>query len=241
MSSTQTGFFDSLVAAVRENPVAAALIGGGAFWLMAGDEKLKNAARSLTAAASPTIDTGARNLQSAASGLQRTTAPPTAPEMDHEGSFHAGETLRDAGSAASGAISGAADAIKGRFDEGVDYARENLGKLSSGKEALAKAQSALTDMLEQQPLVLGAVGLGIGAAIAGAFQTSDAENGWIGELSDEVKADLNTRAGAVSQSLREASDTLKAELGDTGAEALDRVKQAGMDAAGAAREKLKSS
>ena len=31
-----------------------------------------------------------------------------------------------------------------------------------------------------------------------------------------------------------------AELGDKGAEALDRVKQAGMDAAEAAREKVKS-
>jgi len=34
MSSTQTGFFDSLVAEIRENPLAAALIGGGAFWLV---------------------------------------------------------------------------------------------------------------------------------------------------------------------------------------------------------------
>ena len=47
------------------------------------------------------------------------------------------------------------------------------------------------------------------------------------------------RAGAVTQSLREASDTLKAEFSDTGAEAVDRLKQAGTDAADAAREKLK--
>jgi len=103
-----------------------------------------------------------------------------------------------------------------------------------------KAQSSLAEVLERQPLVLGVVGLAIGAAVAGAFQSSDLENEWIGELSDDVKTNLNTRAGAVSQSLREASDTLKAELSDTGAEAVDRVKQAGMDAADAAREKMKS-
>jgi len=95
-------------------------------------------------------------------------------------------------------------------------------------------------VLERQPLVLGAVGLAIGAAVAGAFRTSDLENEWAGELSDDVKADLNTRAGAVSQSLSQAADTLKAELGDTGVEAVDRVKQAGRDAADAAREKVKS-
>jgi hypothetical protein len=115
-----------------------------------------------------------------------------------------------------------------------------LGKLGPGKESFAKAQSALADMLERQPLVLGAIGLAIGAAVAGAFRTSELEDEWIGDLSDDVKADLNTRAGAVSQSLREASETLKAELSDAGAETIDRVKQASMDAADAAREKVKS-
>jgi hypothetical protein len=242
MSDTQSGFFDSLVSAVRDNPLAAALIGGGAFWLLVGNDKLKSVANSATAAASPMVD-GARNLRAATSGLQRTAAPPTAPEMDHEESFRVGETLREAGSAASDAMSGAADKMRDRFGEGVAYARENLGNLANplpGKEAFTKAQSSLAEVLERQPLVLGVVGLAIGAAVAGAFQSSDLENEWIGELSDDVKTNLNTRAGAVSQSLREASDTLKAELSDTGAEAVDRVKQAGMDAADAAREKMKS-
>ena len=242
MSDPQSGFFDSLMSAVRDNPLAAALIGGGAFWLLVGNDKLKSVANSATAAASPMVD-GARNLRAATSGLQRTAAPPTAPEMDHEESFRVGETLREAGSAASDAMSGAADKMRDRFGEGVAHARENLGNLANplpGKEAFMKAQSSLAEVLERQPLVLGVVGLAIGAAVAGAFQSSDLENEWIGELSDDVKTNLNTRAGAVSQSLREASDTLKAELSDTGAEAVDRVKQAGMDAADAAREKMKS-
>ena len=233
-------FRQSDLGGAGKNPLAAALIGGGALWLLIGNDKLKGAASSAAAAASPVVDIGARNLRSAASGLQPAAAPPTAPEMDHERSFRVGETLRDAGNVASDAMSGAAEKIKDRFDEGVAYAQESFGKLGPGKESLAKAQSSLADMLERQPLALGAIGLVIGAAVAGAFRTSDLENEWIGDLSDDVKADLNTRAGAVSQSLREASDTLKAELSDTGAEAIDRVKKAGMDAADAARVKVKS-
>jgi hypothetical protein len=242
MKSTQSGFFDSLVSAVRENPLAACLIGGGALWLLIGNEKLKSAAKSATAAASSAADTGTRNLREAASRIQTTAAPPTAPELDHEESFRAGETLREAGTAASDTMSEAADKIRDRFDEGVAYARENFSKLGNplpGKEAFAKAQSSLAGVLDRQPLVLGAVGLAIGATVAGAFRASDLENEWVGELSDDMKADLNTRVGAVSQSLREASDTLKAEVSGIGAEAVDRAKQAGMDAADAARQKVK--
>jgi len=55
-----------------------------------------------------------------------------------------------------------------------------------------------------------------------------------------VKADVNRRAGAVSQAWREASDAVIAEAGDKGAEALDKVRQAGINAAEAATAKVRS-
>jgi hypothetical protein len=211
--------------------------------LLIGNDKLKSAASSTTAAASPSVDIGARNLRSAASKFENTSAPPTAPEMDHEGSFHVGETLRDASSAASDAVSGAADKMRDGFDEGVAYARDNFAKLGNplpGKETFTRAQSSLSDLLERQPLVLGAVGLAIGAATAGAFRSSGLENDLVGEFSDTVREDLNKRAGAVSQSVREAADTLKNEIEDAGAETFDRMKQAGIEAAEAAKETAKT-
>ena len=240
MSSTQGSFVDSVVAAARENPIAAALIGGGALWLLIGNDKLKSAASSAAAAtAFSSSDTEMRKHRSAGSGYQATSAPPTAPEIDHEGSFRVGDGLRQAGSTASHAASKAADELKDRFDESAAYARENLSKLGEmlpGKERLS---SSLSDMLERQPLVLGAVGLAIGAAVAGAFRTFDVENEWVGEISDSVKEDLKERASAVSQGAREATDTLKNEIKDAGAETIDRIKQAGMDAAQAAGQKMK--
>jgi hypothetical protein len=242
MSGTRTGFFDSLIAAARENPLSAALIGGGALWLLVGDEKLKGAARSAVNVASDAVDSGASNLRRASTGVQRTAAPPTAPEMDHEAGTLSGESLRAASHAVTGAISEASDSFRDRFNEGAAFAREQFGKLGDALptgETLRQAQSSLSDILERQPLVLGAVGLVVGAAVAGAFRTSDIESEYVGEISDDVKSELNRRGAAVSRTLREASDTLTSEVGDTGAEAADRVKQAGTDAAYAAMDKLR--
>ncbi|WP_311966766.1 hypothetical protein [Bradyrhizobium australiense] len=206
---------------------------------------MKNAANSVRAAAAPLADTAARGQRAAASKFENSyeSIRDRTSRMQDEASRGINETVRNARSGASDAISDAADTISDRFDESVTGARQmwdRLGRALPRKETLAQAQSSLSDLLERQPLVLGAVGLAIGATVAGALAKSRVEDEWVGELSDRVKADVNARAGAVSQSVREASDTLKAELGDAGAELSDRVQQAGRDAMDAAREKVGS-
>jgi hypothetical protein len=245
MNRTQGSFVDGLTAAARENPLAAALIGGGALWLLIGNQKLKNAASSVTAAAAPLADIGVRGQRAAASKFDDNydSVRDRASRLQDEASRGISESVRNARSAASDAMSNAADTISDRFDEGVAGAREmwdGLARVLPRKEAFEQAQSSLSDLLERQPLVLGAVGLAIGATVAGALAKSNLEDEWVGELSDSLKTDLNTRVGAVSQSVREASDTLKSELGDAGAEYVDRVQQAGLDAMDAAREKVGS-
>ncbi len=242
MSGTQGTFIDGLTAAARDNPLAAALIGGGALWLLIGNDKLKDAANSVMGAAAPLADTVARGQRAAASKFENSysSARDRTSRMQDEASRGISETVRDARSAASDTMGDAANTISDRFEEGVSGAREmwdRLGRALPRRETLAQAQTSLSDLLERQPLVLGAVGLAIGATVAGALAKSGLEDEWVGDLSDSLKADLNTRAGAVSQSVREASDTLKAEFSDAGAELVDRVQQAGHDAMDAAREK----
>lgn len=238
MNDAQTGFFDSLIAAARENPLSAALVGGGALWLLIGDEKLKGAARSAVNAASDAVDSGSSALRVAATGARRTAAP----ESDHEASTGDSKSLRSAGAAATEAISETLGGVRDRLNGGATFASEQFGKLGDAfpaGETLTKARSSLGDMLERQPLVLGAVGLAIGATIAGAFRTSDIESEYVGEISADLKDELSRRGTAVSKALREASDSVMAEVGDTGTEAVDRLKQAGTDAAQAAMDRMK--
>jgi hypothetical protein len=244
MSGSQGNFIDGLTAAARENPLAAALLGGGALWLLIGSNRLKNAASSVTLAGEPLADLGARAQRSAASGWEDAygSMRKNASRMQDEASHGVNEAVQNARTAASDAMSGAAETMTDRFDEGIAGAREmfdRVGRALPRKETFMQAQSSLSDLLERQPLVLGAVGLAIGATVAGALAKSSLEDEWVGDLSDGLKADLKERAGAVSQSVREASDTLKAEFADAGAEYVDRVQQAGRDALDAGRKKLR--
>jgi hypothetical protein len=241
MSDIQTSFLDNLREAVRDNPVAAALIGGGALWLLIGNERLKSAAGSVSAATAPLADISALNLRSVAPKF--TNSPPTAPDMNEGSSQHVRDTFRDATDAASNAVSRTAAAIKDRVEEAATHASENIGSLGDAlprRETLSQVQSSFSDLLERQPLLVGAIGIAIGAAVAGAFRTSDLESELMGDLSDSVKEDLNARAEAVSQTVRESSDTLRAEIDGMGAESVERLQETGRNAMDAARGKVKT-
>jgi hypothetical protein len=201
-----SNFLDNLSKAVRENPLSAALIGGGALWLLMGNERLKNAAASVSAAAAPL---SYMRADRSSNEPKFTNSPPTVPEMNH-GSFpHQGHALREATSAASEAVSDAANAIKDRFGEGVTHARKSISQAAEAiptKETVAQVQSYLSDLLDRQPLVLGGIGLALGVAVASAFTASGLENEWVGEVSDRLKEDLKARAG-VSHGEQEALHT----------------------------------
>lgn len=235
--STSTGFVDSLVVAVRENPLAAALIGGGAVWLLAGDEKLSGVRHKAAAVTSPILDSAHKLSEKT---QERHAAPPTAPDLDHEHSFGFGDMMRHTGRAASNALFEASETIHDTLDEGAGHARDSLSRLRNpGKQAVMKTQSLLADIFERQPLALGAIGMAIGAAMAQAVPKSVFENEWIGEASDEAKADLNRRAKAVSESLNEASHAMKEELQESSDQVADRLKQVGAGVASAVQDRAK--
>ena len=169
-------FVRDLGNAIYSNPVATALIGMGALWLFMGGTK--------SFGAGPTV---ASTLSAIGSGVEKSATA-------------AGSKVGDAVSSAASQVSGAISSTYQRVGSATDTAADMASRTGSslhettraaqeaGSGAARTVQRELTVLFERQPLVLGAVGLAIGAGIAAAFPTTEMESRAVGEISDELKA-----------------------------------------------------
>lgn len=224
-------FFAGLVESARANPVAAALIGGGALWLLFGTQRLKDMTGAMVNAARPG-DVEAPYVQPKAASLSERAQATT--EALAEQSRFAGQSLKDGVSSAVGAVrEGIADTA-GQASAAISSVPNPI---PSVKKGYATAQSTLSDLLDRQPLVLGAVGVAIGAAMASAVPVTDLENEWAGPSSDDIKADIQTRAAAASAKVRSGVGDLASDSRGIAEDTVDRFKRAGQDAVAAARQK----
>jgi hypothetical protein len=171
-------FLHDLGEAARRNPVSAVLIGVGALWMFTG---------------------GGRAAFGAAGEVALRTRLDRLPDVAGDGFDAAGSALKSGWNSAGNAVSSAADKMQSGAasvrDRAARFGREQADTLSgyvksapdSGAELIGSVRSNLTELFRAQPLALGAVGLAIGAGIAAALPSTEAEAEYFGETSDAFK------------------------------------------------------
>jgi hypothetical protein len=176
--SNRAGIVEGLNEAIRENPLAAGLIGAGLAWMLLGGPKgfgvvagaAKGAAGKAGSAAATAGNAMASGLSKAgsraAAGIKEAASSVTdsvasiVPDVPVPDTDQAFDAAAEAGSALGHRINSAA---------------------AAGRDYSAAIQSRLSESLERQPLLLGAIGLAIGAGIASTFATTAIEGEWVGE------------------------------------------------------------
>ena len=193
----RSDFVGALGDAIRQNPVPAALVGAGIFWLFAGgrDSTLGSASLSLAGGVAKGAGHGGRAAYHAAQfaaseasdGIGRIAKG--ASQVGSRISDRVSETAGTAGSAVADlAEQGkqvAARVAEQVFPLGRDDA--DAGYEHTAPSPGRRIQDSLADLFAQQPLLIGAIGLAIGAGIAASMPRSDTEDRLLGTTADEAR------------------------------------------------------
>jgi len=209
-SSQQGSFLGDLQRAVQANPVPAALIGMGALWMLMGGGRttaaaalVGNALGSVGQAAAPAGDALQQSLGGASEHVPSTIG-------------RAGDAVSDAAITAKKGVADAYQAaadVTGRAAGAVAQATSTLGR-SAGSSAVrlgGTVQSNLAETFERQPLLVGAIGIAIGAVIASALPRTRIEEETLGDQAATAKehvtdfvSDTAEKAGVVAKRVIDA-------------------------------------
>jgi hypothetical protein len=210
-------FVNALQDAVRENPISAALIGMGVLWMFMGGsntslfgsggrksifrttsqgaEAVGGAVRDTAARVGSSVgqaaDAAAETASQVAGGVRQASA--TVGERASRTAGHAADAVASAYDATTNAASRAAETISNTTTTAAHAMQETGTKWGS------TVHQNIADLFERQPLLLGAVGIAIGAGIAASIPTTQAENKVMGEASDFVRETVTEKATQVKE------------------------------------------
>jgi len=194
-------FVNSLQDAVRENPISAALIGMGVLWMFMGGSNTTLLGGGGRKSIFRVVGQGAEE----AGSVGRDTAARIGSPVGHAAAGQAADAVASAYDATTNAASRAGHTLSNAATSAAHAMQETGTKWGSA------VQQSIGELFERQPLLLGAVGIAIGAAIAASIPTSEAENKVMGGASDFVRDAVSEKAAQVKEMADAAVHEAKAQ------------------------------
>jgi hypothetical protein len=203
--SAGANFVSSVADAARRNPVSTALLGMGVLWLITGGKPVDTASRlakrgydRLPDGATDWIEEGATSVRRRVGsfGDQLSDVGDSAGAMMETATSRARET-------GAAALQRATRLTSDVTDVASDFARDLP---SRSADLFDSARSRLNQMLDEQPLLLGAVGLAIGAGIAASLPSTRIEAEYFGDTADELKSKAAAFAGQQTERVHAMAD-----------------------------------
>lgn len=193
---------------LRENPIPIALIGLGVAWLAISQTRRSSTAAGYAESGRyPTYEgydesEGLRARVKAKAEAAKVKLAETAEK--------AKARLADAQGHAAEGVSG----VRGKVGEYTHLAQEKAGEYGRA------ARQRFDDTLETEPLVIGAIGLAVGAAIGAALPSTPAERRYFGparsKVADRAKASLDDVKDVAQRAYGQVKDELHRQTGPEG-------------------------
>lgn len=239
-TSLPADFGQNLSNAVRNNPLPVALVGIGLAWLaMSGQQPQRRAYRASASEyygneAMGTYDADRYGEYDASTGHGMKER---ASEFGHRISSGASSVSGRARDAAHGARERMHDAreklhgARERISESAHSARERMDELGHrSQEQYYRARDNVNHMIEEQPLMIGALGLAVGAVLGAMLPSTRREDEMMGQTRDELFNKAKQTAREQSEHLKESAqrvgEVAKQEARQNADEMSERAKQA---------------
>jgi hypothetical protein len=232
-SRTGADFLRDVGQAARDNPVPAALIGMGLVWLFSGVRPIAKAGELARRAGLDRLpQKAAESFEAGRSALR--SGVDAAVEAASQTSSRVGETVQSLGGQIGETISAASENAMATGAAAVDGASQAAARLTGrpdgaplfaglGGDFFANARASVSDAFEKQPLLLGAVGIALGAGIAASIPPTTREAEWLGEASERVKESAQAFAREQTQRAQKvASDVADATADEARAQGLTK-------------------
>ncbi|TCD20417.1 DUF3618 domain-containing protein [Pseudomonas sp. IC_126] len=188
-------FFSNLSNTVKANPVPTVLTSIGLLWMMAGQNRQPHSNVTTTSYGASTGPSMGEKLSAKAAGVKQQGASikDKASQMSHNMS----ESLGNARTRASDSGRHASERLRG----GADRARGGFNQL-----------------LQEQPLALGAIGIALGALLAASVPPTRREDEMLGEASDRMTDKLRHKAEEGYQKISAKGEEVAAQVKQQSAE-----------------------
>jgi hypothetical protein len=96
--------------------------------------------------------------------------------------------------------------------DGSTGAAGGVSSKSSSARVFATAQANIADLMDRQPLVLGAIGLSVGAAMAAALPSTAVETDLLGQASADLQARTREMTTEVTERAANVADGIAAAI-----------------------------
>jgi hypothetical protein len=185
-SSGGNEFVRNLGTSVRDNPLPLLLIGAGIGWLiMSGGSRTGGTTAPMAASPDRSIGTGGTRVRvygdGAESGESITGRASAAVNA-------ARDSVADAAGSVADSLRGAAAAVTDRVTGGGQDMQARASELGD------QTRQGVTWLLREQPLVLGAIGVALGAAVGALLPGTEAEDRLMGQTRDAVADQVQATA-----------------------------------------------
>lgn len=239
LTTTPGAFGANLVHSVRDNPIPVALIGVGIAWLMAASKQSDIRARmprqrvTRRAVYYPDVEVaydGPADTEGSGEGILHRAASKTS-ETGRDLRNKASETGRDLRNKASDVgqrLSGSASEMSGRardmsqsarmrLQESAEAARARMSDMGQrSQQQYYRAKDRFDQLLDEQPLVVGALGVAIGAALGATLPNTRREDELLGRTRDDLlgraKETALEQAETVKQTAQRVAQVAKQEV-----------------------------